>query len=98
MLLRSSVSLRMVEVAYDYIMWIHQVVPDAEALLALDPEELAWVLMVYLNSLPANERHVFNMNNHLSDPFGWQSTQVLAGADGPGREGTRTACLTRWSN
>jgi uncharacterized protein (TIGR02391 family) len=49
-------------------MRIHQIVPDAETLLALDPEELAGVLMVYLNSLPANERRVFNMGNHLSDP------------------------------
>lgn len=37
-------------------MSIHSLVPDAEALLELEPEELAGVLMEYLNSLPIYEQ------------------------------------------
>ena len=33
-------------------MSIHSLVPDAKALLELEPEELAGVLMEYLNSFP----------------------------------------------
>ena len=44
-------------------MSIHSLVPDAKALLELEPEELAGVLMEYLNSLPASEQQNLNRYN-----------------------------------
>lgn len=44
-------------------MSIHSLVPDAAALLALEPEELAGVLMEYLNSLPPSEQRSLNRYN-----------------------------------
>ena len=44
-------------------MSIHSLVPDATALLALEPEELAGVLMEYLNTLPASEQQHLNRYN-----------------------------------
>ena len=44
-------------------MSIHSLVPDAEALIELEPEELAGVLMEYLNSLPASEQGNLNRYN-----------------------------------
>ena len=42
---------------------IHSLVPDPEVVLALEPEELASVLMEYLNSLPASEQRSLNRFN-----------------------------------
>jgi len=42
---------------------IHSLVPDAEALLALEPEELAGVVLQYLNSLPSSNRGQLNRCN-----------------------------------
>ncbi len=42
---------------------IHSLVPDPEAMLALEPEELAGVLMEHLNSLPASEQRSLNRYN-----------------------------------
>ena len=44
-------------------MSIYSLVPDATALLALEPEELAGVLMEHLNSLPASEQRSLNRYN-----------------------------------
>ena len=44
-------------------MSIHSLVPDATALLALEPEELAGVLMEHLNSLPESEQQNLNRYN-----------------------------------
>ena len=44
-------------------MSIHSLIPDAERVLALDPEELADVLMQYLNALPAREQEHLNRYN-----------------------------------
>ena len=44
-------------------MSIHSLVPDAEALLELEPEELAGVLMEHLNSLPASARRSLSRYN-----------------------------------
>lgn len=41
---------------------IHSMIPDANAVLALEPEELAGVLLEHLHSLPANE--VWHLNRH----------------------------------
>ena len=50
-------------------MSIHSLVPDAEALLDLEPEELAGVLMEYLNSLSASEQGYLNRYTFsLGDP------------------------------
>ena len=42
---------------------IHSLLPDAEALLDLEPEELAGVLLEYLNSLPPSEEQQLNRHN-----------------------------------
>ena len=44
-------------------MSIHSLVPDAEALIELEPEELAGVLMEHLNSLPASARRSLSRYN-----------------------------------
>jgi uncharacterized protein (TIGR02391 family) len=44
-------------------MSIHSLVPDPEALLALEPEELAGVLMEHLNALPPQEQQQLNRYN-----------------------------------
>ena len=48
-------------------MSIHALVPDAEALLELEPEELAGVVMEHLNSLPASEQGQLNRYNFTLD-------------------------------
>lgn len=42
---------------------IHSMIPDAEDLLALEVEELAGVLLEYLNSLGPNDQHRMNRYN-----------------------------------
>jgi uncharacterized protein (TIGR02391 family) len=42
---------------------IYSLVPDAEALMAFEPEELAGVVLQYLNSLPSSERGQLNRYN-----------------------------------
>jgi uncharacterized protein (TIGR02391 family) len=44
-------------------MSIAQIIPDAETLLALEPEELAGLLLQYLNSLSTGERNALNRYN-----------------------------------
>ena len=44
-------------------MSIHSLLPDANALLELEPEELAGVLMEHFNSLPVSEQQDLNRNN-----------------------------------
>ena len=48
-------------------MSIHALVPDAEALLELEPEELAGVVMEHLNSLPASAQGQLNRYNFTLD-------------------------------
>ena len=48
---------------------IHSIIPDPEALLSLEPEELAGVLMQHLNSLPEQERNSLSKHN-FSLPHG----------------------------
>jgi uncharacterized protein (TIGR02391 family) len=52
-------------------------IPDPETLLALEPEELAGYFIVYINSLPDNERQSINpqnvVNNVLNLPGTWPS-------------------------
>lgn len=40
-----------------------KLLPDPEALLALEPEELAGVVLQYLNGLPDSDRHQLNRYN-----------------------------------
>lgn len=49
-------------------MRVHAIAPDADALLALEPEELAGLLMEYLQGLSANEQWSLSRHNHLYDP------------------------------
>jgi len=44
--------------------------PDAEAVTSLEPEELGGVLMSYLNGLPANEQSQLNRPNFFSRSYG----------------------------
>ena len=47
---------------------IYSLMPDHEALLALEPEELGGIVLEYLNALPASEReHLNRYNFSLSD-------------------------------
>jgi len=47
---------------------LHQLIPDADTLLALQPEELAGVLMEYFNGLPPNERWSLSRHNFFHNP------------------------------
>lgn len=47
--------------------YMHELLPDAEALLALEPEELAGYLLELLNSLPENEQKQLNRYNFSLD-------------------------------
>ena len=44
---------------------LYSLVSDAKALLELEPEELAGVLMEYLNSLPPSEQREQNRHNFV---------------------------------
>jgi len=48
-------------------MSIYNILPDHEALLALEPEELAGVVLQYLNTLPENAGHLNRYNFGLPD-------------------------------
>jgi uncharacterized protein (TIGR02391 family) len=43
---------------------LFSILPDPEAMLALEPEELAGVILEHLNSLPENERNQINRFNY----------------------------------
>jgi hypothetical protein len=45
-----------------------QIVQDAKALLALEPEELAGVLLAHLNALPPNDRSRLNRHDFFNNP------------------------------
>src|SRR5688500_11665786 len=45
-------------------MKLFDLLPDGDALLALEPEELAGVLLEYLNALPGSERDSLNRHNY----------------------------------
>jgi uncharacterized protein (TIGR02391 family) len=48
----------------------HSMIPDADTVLALEPEELAGFLLEYLHSLDLNERWSLNPHNMFHDPSG----------------------------
>lgn len=52
-------------------MTIHSLIPDAQALLGLEPEELAGIVLQYLNSLPENSsdlnRHNFSLPHTVQE-------------------------------
>ena len=48
---------------------IHSILPDPDALLALEPEEVGGFLLQYLNSLPENEQKHLNFYNYSSSHF-----------------------------
>lgn len=70
-------------------MSIHSLVPDATALLSLEPEELAGVLLEYLNSLPVPEQRNLNRYN-----FGLDHTVQDYPADK--RNDLRQALMEAW--
>jgi hypothetical protein len=47
---------------------VHQIVPSPETLLALEPEELAGVLLEYLNSWDLSKRGQGLHRSHLDGP------------------------------
>lgn len=46
---------------------IHDLIPDPEALLALEPEELAGIVLEYLNSLGHEDRGLLNRHNFTAN-------------------------------
>lgn len=48
---------------------IHSILPDPEALLALEPEEVGGILLQYLNSLSEDEQKHLNFYNFSSSQF-----------------------------
>ena len=69
---------------------LQQILPDPELLLSLEPEELAGVVLEYLNSLEPSERGLLNQNN-----FG--SGYVVQGYPQPFHDGIRKALMEAWS-
>jgi uncharacterized protein (TIGR02391 family) len=56
---------------------VHSILPDAEALLALEPEELAGVVLEHLNSLGPSDISTLNRYNFgLNAPQGYEDKQV----------------------
>ena len=53
-------------------MFLYSLVPDAKAVLDLEPEELAGVLMEHLNSLPPSDqlnRYNFGLDSHTVEEY-----------------------------
>src|SRR5436309_2327947 len=69
---------------------IHQILPDPELLLGLEPEELAGVILEHLNSLGPNERGQLNRRN-----FGLPHT--VQGYAPPYQDRIRRALMEAWS-
>ena len=55
---------------------LHDLLPDAETVMALEPEELAGVLLALLNSLPERDRQQLNRHNFCM-PHGWGSVPLV---------------------
>ena len=71
---------------------ISSIVPDPSVLLSLEPAELAGVLLQYLNSLPENERKLFNRYN-LFLP----NSALVAGYRAEHHDRIRDALMEGWS-
>ena len=69
---------------------LHQILPDADFLLSLEPEELAGVVLEYLNSLGPNESGLLNRHN-----FGLAPT--VQGYPPPLHDRIRKALMEAWS-
>ena len=70
-------------------MKIHDLVPDADALLALEPEEFAGVLLEFLNKLPERERENLNRYNY-------SLSHVVEGYPPQRREAVARALMEAW--
>ena len=46
---------------------LHEICPDAESLLALEPEELAGVILEHLHSLGQDDRGDLHRSNYVSN-------------------------------
>jgi uncharacterized protein (TIGR02391 family) len=66
-------------------------IPDASALLALEPEELAGVLMAHLNALPENDKFRLNRHNFFNEP-----SRTFAAYPPAQREPVAAAFLEAW--
>lgn len=64
-------------------MTIHSLIPDAQGLLALEPEELAGVILQYLNALPPNaaelNRYNFSLPRTVQE-YPWEHHKELSRA------------------
>src|SRR5438874_9579934 len=49
--------------------YVHTILPNAEDLLALEPEELAGVVLEHFNSLSAHERESIHPDNFVNPNF-----------------------------
>ncbi len=54
---------------------IHKIIPDPNALLALEPEEIGGVILEYFNSLPVTEQGSLNRHN-FSSPHTVRNYQI----------------------
>src|SRR6266850_4778148 len=70
---------------------IHQIVPDAETLLRLDPEDVGAVILEHLNSLTAAEREQLNRYN-----FTLPGAATVAGYSPTYHEQLRRVIMEGW--
>src|ERR1035441_8441560 len=69
-------------------MSIFSIIPDPEAILALQPEELAGILLQYLNSLPENAQELNRYNFSLP--------HTVQGYPQTNRDGITRALMEAW--
>ena len=69
---------------------LHSLIPDVDKVLALEPEELAGVLLLYLKSLPPRDGQL-NLHNMFHDP-----RQTFAEYPPDRREDVANAFLAAW--
>jgi hypothetical protein len=70
-------------------MKLYDLVPDAEALLALEPEEFAGILLEYLNALPPPERENLNRG-------GYGHSHYVQEYPPPKQDALRRAMMEAW--
>jgi uncharacterized protein (TIGR02391 family) len=69
---------------------LHEILPDAELLLSLEPEELAGVVLEYLNSLGSGDRGQLNRHN-------FSLPHTVQGYPPPLQDRIRRALMEAWS-
>jgi uncharacterized protein (TIGR02391 family) len=70
---------------------LESMLPDAQSVLSLEPEELAGVLMAHLNALPENDKFQLNRYNFFND-----SSRTFGAYSSAQRERVAAAFLEAW--